>query len=535
MNYKIIARYLSVVSFIVGFSMLFSLPWAFSFFGGDWQHEERAFLGLILSALISFACGGLLLALGKNASGELFRKETLVIVAFSWILATVLGALPYTLSQTMREVGVRMSMCDAIFESQSGISTTGASVINCLENPACVPRAILFWRSTTHFLGGFGFMALFVVLLGQGTSGKAVLRMEQTKVPPRTPQAKIRETTRILVSIYVGMNVVLFLCLWALGLSVFDALSHAFSTISTGGFSTFQMSIGHFAANTDLNAGLIELTLILFMIFSGTNFVLLYWCLRGRPGKMFADTEWRTYIGIIAVSTILLFAFGLFYNDFSSGNETSQATESALGFAMTLMGYFRTCLFQVTSIMTTTGFVTTQYENWNALSVLIILLLMYIGGCSGSTAGGTKVIRSILGFKLLEQEVERTWRPNVVRSVQIDRDQSVDRDMISGVVFFLLLFIVMIVVTALCVLAIEPNTIWEQIGRDQTGKFADILASSLSMYSNIGPALGVTGAAGNFGSFTEATKIIFSLAMLLGRLELFTVLALFLPSFWRKR
>ncbi|MDO5565677.1 MAG: TrkH family potassium uptake protein [Planctomycetia bacterium] len=535
MNYRIIARFLSVVSFIVGFSMLLSLPWAFSLFGGDWQHEERAFFGLILSALVSFACGGLLRLFGKDATGELLRKETLVIVAFSWILATLLGALPYILSQTMRDVGVRMSVGDAIFESQSGISTTGASVIACLENPACVPRSILFWRSTTHFLGGFGFMALFVVLLGQGTSGKAVLRIEQTKVTPRTPQAKIRETLRLLVGIYLGLNAVLFLCLWALGLSVFDALSHAFSTVSTGGFSTFQMSIGHFAANTDLNAGLIESTLIFFMILGGTNFVLLYWCLRGQPGKMFADTEWRTYIGIITVSTILLFAFGLFYDDFTSPDKAGQAAESSFDFAMILVGHLRTCLFQATSIMTSTGFVTTEYENWNALSVLVVLLLMYIGGCSGSTAGGTKVIRSVLGFKLLEQEVERTWRPNVVRSVQVGRDQTVDRDVISGVIFFLLLFIVMIVVTALCVLAIEPNTIWNQTGKDQTDKFADILAASLSMYSNIGPALGVAGADGNFGGFTEATKIIFSWAMLLGRLELFTVLALFLPSFWRKR
>lgn len=184
--------------------------------------------------------------------------------------------------------------------------------------------------------------------------------------------------------------------------------------------------------------------------------------------------------------------------------------------------------------MTSTGFVTAEFENWNGLSVLILLLLMYIGGCSGSTAGGTKVIRSVIGVKSLGQEVERTWRPNVVRSFQFGSNQTIDRDMVSDVIFFMLLFIVMIVATALCVLMIEPNTFWVQAGKNQTEKFVDVLAASLSMFSNIGPALGVAGADGNYGGFTEATKIIFSWAMLLGRLELFTVLVLFLPSFWRK-
>jgi len=516
MNKLLLARFLGTISLLLGGSMAFSLPWAFPFFSGG-EFETGGFFGLLASMAVCFIVGGGLLYLGRGPRMRLFRKEAMAIVGLSWLLATLLGALPYLFSGTMYDAENRVTVIDAIFESQSGFSTTGATILTELDSPELVPRSILFWRSSTHFLGGLGIVVLFVAILGQGSAGKAMMRAEVPGPSFESHQARVQHTAWILFTIYIVLNAVLTVLLLFEGLTLFDALCHAFGTMATGGFSTHDASAGWFAMQPGLNGPLIEMTLMVFMVLAGTNFVLFYFVAIGHPGRLFADVEWRGYIGFMLVVTAFVVAFGLHNEDFPDfGN--------ALRFG----------LFQVVSVMTTTGYGTHDFDAWNSFGRGVLFLLMFVGGCAGSTGGGLKVIRHILLLKILLLQIEQAFRPSVVRPVRLS-GHPVPEELRTSIPMYFAAILVIFVFSWMAIVTFEPDSTWTAKGRPIEDKLIDSASGVAATINNIGPGLGTVGATQNYAHFSQLSKLLFTFLMMVGRLEVYVILVLFVPAFWRSR
>ncbi|MEX0867981.1 MAG: TrkH family potassium uptake protein [Pirellulales bacterium] len=626
MNTRLVARHIGTVSILIGVAMLFSLPWAFPALGrrtghpGPYFFEWRGFTALAISFVICLACG-LLLRLYGRSGGHLYRKEAMAIVGLSWVMATVLGALPYFLADTYRASTVRlmgpdhpplvedvtgygflfrqhwvpmdrldpdqydlllaladqqaigldeqaliaqtenhlapqllrdlaaqnehwesailfpndardpdapenrennyrirwseMDVIDCLFESQSGFSTTGATVIDDLEDPHLVAHCILFWRNSTQFLGGLGIIVLFVVLLGQGSAGKALMR---TEIPGPTKEgatARMQHTAWLFAGTYCGLNVLLTLILMLFGLTLFDALCHALSTLATGGFSTWNNSVGHFD-----NAAL-EYVIILFMLLGGSNFTLLYYTLVGQPRRLLGSIEWRVYISVILLLSTAVIAFGLAYGDWPG-----------LTFLQRLSNGIRYGLFQVVAIITTTGFGTDNFDGWNSFGRGTLFLLMFVGGCAGSTSGGLKVIRHILFLKIMKLEIEKSFHPTVVRPIRLGGEAIEDADLRKNILVYFSLILVIFVFSWAFVVTVEPDSTW---GFDTQHKLIDSASGVAATLNNIGPGLGTVGAKENYTNFSPLTKLLFIWLMMLGRVEIFVIVVLFMPSFWRSR
>ncbi len=516
MNKLLLARFLGLISLLLGGSMAFSLPWALPPLSGG-EFETRGFFGLLASMVVCFALGGTLKYLGRGPRTRLFRKEAMAIVGLSWLLATVLGALPYLFSGTMYDAEHRVTVADAIFESQSGFSTTGATILTNLDDPELVPHCILFWRSSTHFLGGLGIVVLFVAILGQGSAGKAMMRAEVPGPSFESHQARVQHTAWMLCVIYLSLNAILTVLLWMEGLTVFDALCHAFGTMATGGFSTHNASAGWFATQPGLNGPLIEMTLTFFMVLAGTNFVLIYFVALGQPGRLFADIEWRIYIGFMVVVTILVVSFGLYRSDFP-----------------TLLDAIRFGLFQVVSIMTTTGYGTHDFDEWNSYGRGVLFLLMFVGGCAGSTGGGLKVIRHVLLLKVLLLQIEQAFRPSVVRPVRLS-GHSLPEELRTSIPMYFAAILVIFVFSWMAVVTFEPDATWTGQGRPIEDKLIDSASGVAATLNNIGPGLGTVGATQNYAHFSQLSKLLFTFLMMVGRLEVYVILVLFVPAFWRSR
>ena len=538
MNGRLLSKLLSLVAMLIGGSMAFSLPWAV--IEGGWEHERQGFFGLLGAIAACFVVAAALRHFGRRAQGRLFRKEAMAVVGLSWILATVLGGLPYLLSGTCRAPGVPMSVVDAMFEAQSGFSTTGATVLTELEDPALVPRCILFWRSSTHFLGGLGIIVLFVAILGQGSAGKALMRAEMPGPSHSTPQARMQHTAWILFLIYVALNGSLTVLLLAQGLSLFDALCHAFGTMATGGFSTYNASIGHFTTDPALDGTRIEMTIVLFMLFAGTNFMLLYCVVIGQAGRVLRDVEWRTYVAVILVATACVVTVGLafFPQDFDEYGTADTPVNGGTATAddpYPVLRAVRFGLFQVVSIMTTTGFCTDEFDQWNSFACGVLLVLMFVGGCAGSTGGGLKVIRHVLFVKILRLEIERAYHPRVVRPLRLGGEVVEDQELRRNVLVYFGLILAIFVFSWLFTITLEPDTTWTEHGHYPEHKLRDAAGCVAATLNNIGPGLGVIGARHSYSNFSPWTKGLFLLLMMLGRLEIFVILVLFVPGFWRSQ
>ncbi len=404
---------------------------------------------------------------------------------------------------------VKMNIADCLFESQSGFSTTGATVISDLEDPFLVSHCVLFWRSVTHFLGGLGIIVLFVVILGQGSAGKALMRAEMPGPTKEGATARMQHTAWLFAGMYCGLNLVLAILLWLLDLSVFDALCHAFGTLATGGFSTYNKSLGHF------NSAAIDYVVIVFMGLAGTNFTLLYFLLVWKPKILLNDMEWRTYASIILGVTFLVVVIGLSYGDFKNLAE-------ALRFGT----------FQVVSIITTTGYGTHDFDGWNSFGRAVLFLLMFVGGCAGSTGGGLKVIRHILFVKILRLEIEHAYHPSVVRPFRTGGPAVEDPDLRTNILVYFGLILIIFVGSWLFVVTFESDLTW---GGSMEHKLIDSATSIAATLNNIGPGLGTVGATQNYGHFGSGSKMLFVWLMMLGRLEIFSILVLFSPAFWRNR
>ncbi|MBQ9126601.1 MAG: TrkH family potassium uptake protein [Thermoguttaceae bacterium] len=555
MNYRVVFLFLSAVAAFLGVAMFLCLPWGLEILGGERRWEARGVEGLLKGAATSFAAASAFYLVGRGAdSTRLYRKEAIAIVVFGWIAAILLGATPYLYGLAELRPGVPATLADAIFESASGLTTTGATVFAEVENPASLPQTLLMWRFATHFLGGLGVMCFFVALIGNGASGKAIMKLERG-ASGNLPAVKMRELAFLLFKIYVLLNVLCAASLLCCGTSFLDAIAHSFSTVATGGFSSRNASVASFRSDPNVNSAAIEVVLLIFMIVSSTNYALLYWIALGKWGKLSRDTEWRTYMAILILATVAVFTLGTVKRDFAIEKNWRDAEKSEIaaldgnaeislnseegrlgegGKTEAWPDALRTSALCVVSLASGAGFATTRYELWNSASLCVLALVMFCGGCSASTAGGAKIYRIFLFGKAISKGIERTHSPNVVRATRYN-GENLERDALNSVVLHLLTLLTLIVATVLATLFLEPDAAWASARAPQIEKLTDLAGAALAMVSNVGPAFGKMGALENYGFLTAPTKLLYGCVMLVGRLEIWIILAVFAPGFWRNR
>ncbi|HQH54203.1 MAG TPA: TrkH family potassium uptake protein [Candidatus Hydrogenedentes bacterium] len=501
MNYRLVTRYLGHFSCAIGLLMLPSALCAVFY------KEWGALAALLGSTGVSCLIGYLLAMAGRNAAPDLYQREGLGLVGLSWILLAGLGALPYLLS------GVFINPADAYFECMSGFTTTGASVMTAASFDT-TPKSILFWRSFTHWLGGMGIVVLFIAVLPYlGAGGKQLFKSESPGPDPRGLKPRIKDTAIILYEIYLGFTVAQTVALMLCGMSLFDALCHTFGSLATGGFSTRAASVGAY------DSVAVEVVITFFMVCAGSNFALYSAMLGGNWKALFKDTEWRVYIGILALCTLMI-AVNLMGVEgaFPVGDSPLPIQEK------TVYGSFGTALrhasFNVASIMTTTGFCTVDFNTWPYFSRMLLVVLMFVGGCAGSTGGGIKVVRLVILLKMAYARLKQTFRPKMVRAVRVSGhvvDDGVQQTVYSFFVLYLLWFV-------------GGSLFMSLLGLP----FQTAVSSVAATLNNVGPGLSGVGAVENYAFLPTAGKVFLSLCMVLGRLELVSIMVLFMPSFWRR-
>lgn len=449
-------------------------------------YHENDLIPLLKSSAITIFVGFILWIITRDAKREVGKREGFIIVTIVWVIYSVFGSLPYILS------GSIPSFTNAFFETISGFTTTGASILNDIE---ILPHGILFWRSMTHLIGGMGILVLTVAILPfLGVGGMQLFNAESSGVTPDKLHPKVRETARRLWGIYLLLVLIETIMLMFGGMSLFDALCHSFATLASGGFSTKNASVAAFSPY-------IQYVIIFFMIMAGTNFNLHYYLIKGKFKKILKNQEYKVYILILFLSAIVIAFF--------------------LAIAHTpVEKSFRDALFQVTSIVTCTGFVTADYTSWARFLWFFIFILMFVGGSVGSTAGGIKVLRHVLLFKNSVTEFKRMLHPSAVIPVRYN-GKVVSNEIIFKVQAFFLAYIMIFIISSLLLTF---------FGMD----FISSMGAVVTTMGGIGPGLGTVGPVSNFALVPTAGKWLLSFMMLIGRLELFSVLILFSPAFWKK-
>jgi trk system potassium uptake protein TrkH len=541
MNLGVVSWLLAKISWLLAVAMLFSLPWSFPWFGEVTHFELRGFLGVGAAACLTAAVGGILAFFGyKQRYQPLFRKEAMAVVGLGWILSTLVGALPFVLSGTATgrdDAGrpIPMSFVDAVFESASGFTDTGASVLSDVEDPELVPRSVLFWRSETHFIGGLGIIVLFVAVLGVGSASKALMQTEIPALVQTRTYALSQHSAWAFGSIYVVLTLSLVVALVLAGLRPFDALCHAFGTVATGGFSTRNASIAAF------DNWMVEAIIAVFMVLGSTNFVLLYHVALFGPLRLVRDSEFRTYLGVIGVASVAVVLWGLVYGDFTD-----------------VFTALRRGIVQVICIVSTTGFTTADFDKWNGLSQAVLVALMFVGGCACSTSGSLKIVRHILLSKILRLELERSFRPNVVRHIRIGTKVIQEPEIRLQILLYFALIGVIFTSAWLALVALEPDEKWFPMNRPATCSFPngaatasqtlppleepspqgrkliDCASAVATCLNGVGPGLGIVGPTRNYLPLHPLSKLVLVVVMLLGRLEVFPILVLFSSRFWRR-
>lgn len=487
MRLGIVLRVLSLVSLIVSLFMLLPLGWALYDGSGDRVPLLASFaVGLMVSLL--------LFLVGKRRADyeELGIREAIAVVGFSWVIASAVGALPYLFS------GVAASYVDAFFETMSGFTTTGATILARIEG---TPRGILFWRGLTHWLGGMGIIVLSLAVLPfLGVGGMELYKAEVPGPTPEKLTPRVQQTALFLWGVYVLLTGLETVLLMLGGMGFFDSLTHSFATIATGGFSTKNASIAHFGS------AYIEWVVTLFMFASGVNFSLHFLILTGRARSALRDEELRWYAALTVAASVAI-AFFLLRGGFFD------RVEPAL----------RSAAFHVVSLMTTTGFVTTNYDLWPEFTRFLLLLLMVFGASAGSTGGGCKVVRFLLLGRQIRAEIWSLLHPRAVVNTRVN-GQVVSRRSLSSVTAFFMLYIAILVISTLAVTAFG----------DPKLDFMTSLSGVIACLSNVGPGLASLGPVENFAWLPDGVKWLFSFCMLAGRLELFAVILLFVPGTWTR-
>lgn len=479
-NVLLIIHIISIILLFEGLFMLLALAIAIY----DREPDTIQFAMAIATTLSTSAI--MYLISWKRRHQEPGTRESLVIVTIGWLFLAFFGCLPYVFTQAIP------SFVDAYFESMSGFTTTGSSILTDIE---ALPRSILFWRSETHWIGGMGIIVLVVAIMPLlKMYGSQLFNLEASVVVEEKFSTKIRYVARNIWLIYVGLTVIETFLLRLGGMNLFDSICHSFATVATGGFSTKNTSITDYSPY-------IQYVIMLFMLLSGINFVLHVLTLQGKFKRVIKNNELRFYLKIVGFIGALLSLILFFSKDISF--------EKA----------FRDSFFQVISVITATGFATDDYLLWPNQGIMLIVLIMLIGACAGSTGGGVKVIRHYINWQVIKRSVRQTISPNAVCNVKYN-NRLLTYKQVSAVSTFILLYYGLIVLGTMSMVG---------LGNDWATSFGSVVTTM----GGIGPGFGLVGPASNFSMLSDVSKLLLSFTMLLGRLEIFPVLTLFTPWFWR--
>ncbi|MCB0417193.1 MAG: TrkH family potassium uptake protein [Bdellovibrionaceae bacterium] len=513
-NHRYVLRLLGLLLLLMSASMVLAFSWSiFEYFFrvSTWRQGVEIVRAFLVTMAIGGFIGGGLWFFGST-DGHFGKREALFLVSISWLVGAMLAAFPfYFWAKTHVFVPLQdrafLSFVNCYFEAMSGLTTTGATVLSNVES---IPRGLLFWRAFTHWLGGLGIVVIFVAVLPSlGGGGKKLFHFESTGIGSDTASSNIKETTRILLLIYSALTVSQIVLMKLVDPSIgwFSCITEAFGTLGTGGYNIYNASSGQ-------HSPAVQWVIILFMILAGINFGLYKKVVLGKIRSAVKDTEFRVYLAIIAAAslTIGFFIYGTEYH----------ATTGAVN-EKDIFTTARDAIFQAVSIQTTTGSATANFDQWGLIPKAVLVALMFIGGCGGSTAGGIKVIRVIGALKIMKVELERAFRPSVLRSVRIGTHNVEYHQRISilayvlGILFLFGLGSVLIMIT--------------EAGSGVSGTTA--MAAAIATLNNVGPGLAAVGPVENFGWISASGKLILSLLMVIGRLEVFAILVLLMPAFWR--
>ncbi len=494
LNYKIIGQFLGITSGINGLFMLLAFP--FNLF-----LDEKIEWGIVYASLVSIAIGLVLYFLNQTDDKNIQKKEGYLIVTLGWLVLTLTGMLPYLFTGTISNI------TDAFFETISGYSTTGSSILTDIEANS---KGILFWRSSTHWIGGMGIIVLTIAILPLlGIGGMQLFVAEAPGPSADKLHPRITDTAKRLWIIYFGLTVTEFLLLKIAGMTWYDAINHAMATMSTGGFSTKNASVAHYNAMP-----FVQYIIIFFMFVAGANFVLTYFALKGKVRKVIENEEFLYYFfGIIILTAIV--ALSILTNQ-DPNLQTSISHPKVFG---EVESAIRHALFSVISVMTTTGFVTADFTMWNYFITCVFFALFFLGGSAGSTAGGIKIVRHIVLLKNSFLEFKKALHPNAIIPVRYDK-KVVSHDIVFNILSFFVLYMLIFVVFVV---------LMSFFGLD----FISAVGATASSLGNIGPAIGSVSPVDNFAHLSIGAKWCCSFLMLIGRLELFTVLVILTPFFWK--
>ncbi len=478
---------LQPISNVVGVLLILLSACMFVTAGVSWIYDSGDMMGFVQSGFITMAVGVLFWIYKFSADASVNKREGYAIVFLSWLFMTLFGALPYYLT------GVTDNFVNSFFEAMSGFTTTGASIFSDIES---LPSGVLFWRSLSQWIGGLGIIVLTIALFPiLGVGGIELFVAEAPGPSADKIHPRIKETSKRLWFIYLGLTFTLYLILMGLGMTSFDAINHAFTTLATGGFSTKNDSIAYF------NSPVIEYTIVVFMFLGGTNFAIIYYLIKGKFDKVWKNEEFRYYFLFIVIMTLIL---GLWINKVAPGDYEDN---------------FRAVLFTFVSLVTTTGFATVDYTIWSPGLTMIFFLALFSGGSMGSTSGNIKIMRHMVFVKNTWLEFKRILHPRAIIRIKINKEIVPPR-ILTHVLVFLLVYLLTFVIGSVLI---------TMTGLD----FMTSLGGVAACLGCVGPAIGDLGPADNFSWVSDSAKIIFSILMLLGRLELFTVLIFFSPFYWR--
>lgn len=482
MNSALVFNLTGVILLLSSGFMLIPLCTSFLYNGSDLPAFGQTFVITFLSGLLIY------FVTKSKKKVELKHRDGFAVVTFSWVALSLFGALPYILS------GAIPSFTDACFEAMAGFTTTGSSVMSNLES---LPKGILLWRSLTQWMGGMGIIVFSLAILPMlGAGGMQLFKAEVPEIGVEKLKPRIVDMAKSLWYIYAGLTAVLIILLSIAGMTVFDAVCHAFATMATGGFSTKSASVASF------ESGYIDVIITVFMFLAGINFSLHFYALRGNLSRFGKSSEFRFYTSVVIVATAIV--------TINIMNGGGYSFYSALRYAS----------FQVVSIMTTTGFATADYELWPVLSQMLLISLMFFGGMVGSTGGGMKQARILLMFKQAYRELYHLIHPRALTALKLD-GKNVAKETLGGIWGFLFLFILLAVVATLLMTALDVDLVTSA-------------STVISSMANVGPALGSAGPSENYYSLPAAGKWVLYMCMLIGRLEIYTVILLFMPMFWKK-
>lgn len=476
MNFRVILYVLGGILRLLGLFMV--IPLGVAYYYGE------SLTPFLVSILITLVTG--LLLLYYKTEDEWMRKEGIAIVALGWLAAAVFGAIPFMMDG--------ISPLNAVFESMSGFTTTGSTILTDIESH---PKSILFWRGMIQWLGGMGIIVLFVAILPKlGVAGRQLFRAEAPGPTEDKLKPRIRETARILWTVYFLISFLMVVSLLLAGVSLYDALNHMFATMACGGFSNYALSVGEF------NSPLVEYIITFFTFVAGANFALYYRAIYVDKNLLFKDEEFRFYTFLIlAASGLLTF---LLWRDIGTSLPDS----------------FRFAIFQVVTIITSTGFATTDFNLWSQSAKMILIIVMFIGACAGSTGGGIKVVRILILLRHSRVELFKALHPKAIKGVKFN-NKKVPDEIVNSIVSFVVIYLLVF---------LSSSLVLSFLGMDIITSFT----ASIATLGNIGPGLNVVGPMGSFDPIPALGKLVLIANMWIGRLEVYTVILLFTPEFWKK-